>query len=170
MVAEIEPFNRLYIQRITQLTNKTNQFNLTTRRYTSAELESVLIDRDFIGLYGKLSDRFGDNGLISIVLARRQNDVLNIDLWLMSCRVLKRDMEMAMLDALVEQAREAGAKTLHGTYIPTKKNGMVKDHYPKLGFTVATESEEGGATYFLDIAAYEPRNTHIKILEPANEP
>ena len=170
MVAEIEPFNRLYIQRIAQLTNKTNQFNLTTRRYTLAELEAVLVDRDFIGLYGKLSDRFGDNGLISIVLARKENDALTIDLWLMSCRVLKRDMEVAMLDALVERAREAGVKTLRGMYFPTRKNGLVKDHYTKLGFTVATENEEGAATYFLDITGYEPQNTHIKILEPANEP
>jgi FkbH-like protein len=169
MSAEIEPFNRLYIERITQLTNKTNQFNLTTRRYTLAEMEAVLTDPHSIGLYGKLSDRFGDNGLISIVLGRRDGDVLDIELWLMSCRVLKRDMEIAMLDALVERAVAAGVKTLRASYIPTKKNGMVADHYPKLGFTTEAVSEDGSAVYSLDIVGYRPRNTHIKVLELVHE-
>jgi FkbH-like protein len=169
MTAEIEPFNRLYIERITQLTNKTNQFNLTTRRYTLAEMEAVLEDPQALGLYGKLSDRFGDNGLISIVLGRRQGDVLHIDLWLMSCRVLKRDMEIAMLDALVERAQAAGVKSLRATYLPTKKNGMVADHYPKLGFATETEGSDGSAVYSLDIAGYMPRTTHIKVSKGNSE-
>ena len=164
MTAEIEPFNRLYIERITQLTNKTNQFNLTTRRYTLAEMESVLTDPNYVGLYGKLSDRFGDNGLISIVLGRRQGDVLELDLWLMSCRVLKRDMEVAMLDAVVERAREMGVRTLRGVYLPTKKNGMVEDFYPKLGFMPESTEQDGSRTvYSLSVAGYEPRNTHIAV-------
>ena len=135
MSAEIEPFKPLYLDRIAQLTNKTNQFNLTTRRYTLAEIEAVLTDRSAVGLYGKLTDRFGDNGLISIVLGHKRDDTLELDLWLMSCRVLKRDMEVAMLDALVERAQELGVRTLVGVYKPSKKNGMVADHYDKLGFT-----------------------------------
>jgi FkbH-like protein len=163
MTAEIDQFKPVYIERITQLTNKTNQFNLTTRRYTLAEMEAVMSDRDAIGLYGKLSDRFGDNGLISIVVGKRNGDALDIDLWLMSCRVLKRDMEAAMLDALVERAQEMGVHTLRGLYIPTKKNGMVADHYAKLGFALETENADGSATYALEIGGYTPRNTHIRV-------
>ena len=169
MTAEIEPFNRLYIERITQLTNKTNQFNLTTRRYTLAEMEAVLDDRRAIGLYGKLTDRFGDNGLISIVLGRRDGDALGIELWLMSCRVLKRDMEMAMLDALVERAQAAGVRTLRGVYVPTKKNGMVADHYSRLGFSTEVTNADGRVEYSLEILGYRARSTHIRVMEMAHE-
>jgi len=169
MVAEIDRFKPVYVDRIAQLTNKTNQFNLTTRRYTLAEMEAIAQDSTYIGLYGKLSDRFGDNGLITIVLGRREGDILHLDLWLMSCRVLKRDMELAMLDALVENARAAGAKSLQGRYIPTKKNGMVADHYEKLGFDpVSTDPETQTSIWSLDISSYIPRNRHIKILEPVH--
>ena len=166
MSAEIEPFNAMYIERIAQLTNKTNQFNLTTRRYTLAEMEAVMRDPRHIGLYGKLSDRFGDNGLISIVLGRQEDDVLHLDLWLMSCRVLKRDMEEAMLDAVVRRARERNIGQLRGYYLPTKKNGMVADLYGRLGFERVSEGPEtGNTTWSLDVAGYEPRTKHIKILE-----
>jgi FkbH-like protein len=163
MTAEIDVFKPLYLERITQLTNKTNQFNLTTRRYALAEIEGVLNDRDAIGLYGKLSDRFGDNGLISIVLGHRRGEAVEIDLWLMSCRVLKRDMEVAMLDALAERARAMGAARLRGRYIPTKKNGMVADHYAKLGFVLEREDVDGCRVYSQDIANYQPRNSHIRV-------
>ena len=165
MTAEIEPFNRLYIERITQLTNKTNQFNLTTKRYSLAEMEAALADGNVVGLYGKLTDRFGDNGLISIVLGRRAGEVLDLELWLMSCRVLKRDMEMAMLDEVVARAKAMGVKMLRGTYLPTKKNSMVAEHYAKLGFATEEKREDGSAVYSLDVAGYVPRNTHIKVLE-----
>jgi FkbH-like protein len=128
-------------------------------------MEAVLNDGDAIGLYGKLSDRFGDNGLISIVLGHRRGDAVEIDLWLMSCRVLKRDMEVAMLDALAERARAIGAKRLLGRYIPTKKNAMVADHYTQLGFAPVSEQADGGRLYSLEIAGYTPRSTHIRVLE-----
>jgi FkbH-like protein len=165
MSAEIERFKPMYIERITQLTNKTNQFNLTTRRYSLAEVEAALTDPDRIGLYGRLSDRFGDNGLISIVLGRREGRVLEIDLWLMSCRVLKRDMEAAMLDALVDAAREIGVHTLRGQYLPTKKNAMVADHYPKLGFATESVAADGTAVYTLEVAGYRRRTRHIRVME-----
>jgi FkbH-like protein len=165
MTAEIDRFKPLYLDRIAQLTNKTNQFNLTTRRYTLAEMESALTDPNMLGLYGRLSDRFGDNGLISVVLGRRQGNILELDLWLMSCRVLKRDMELAMLDALAERAREMGVTALRGIYLPTKKNGMVSDHYPKLGFRLESEQTDGSATYLLDIADYTPRTRHIRVVQ-----
>jgi len=169
MTAEIGRFQPIYLERIAQLTNKTNQFNLTTRRYTLDEIESILTDPDAIGIYGRLRDRFGDNGLISVVLGRRTNDILDIELWLMSCRVLKRDMELAMLDTLVGYARGMGIAILHGHYRPTKKNAMVQDHYPKLGFEMVSQNPDGSAIYSLEVKGFAPRNTHIKIMEPANE-
>jgi len=166
MSAEIARFKPIYLERIAQLTNKTNQFNLTTRRYTLAEMEALARDEHVIGLYGKLSDRFGDNGLISIVLGRREGEVLHLDLWLMSCRVLKRDMELAMLDAVAREARAAGIRTLMGYYMPTKKNGMVADHYDKLGFEpISVDANSKESVWKLDISGYESRNRHIKVLE-----
>jgi FkbH-like protein len=169
MTAEINDFNPIYVDRIAQLTNKTNQFNLTTRRYTPAELESAASDGKHICIYGKLSDRFGENGLISVVLGTIERCDLHIDLWLMSCRVLKRDMEIAMLDALAERARYKGMEWLVGTYLPTAKNGMVADHYPKLGFSLVSGDEIAGpSVWSLDITDYETRSRHIKILEHTN--
>ena len=165
MTAEIEDFKPIYLDRITQLTNKTNQFNLTTRRYTLPEMELVMESREHVGIYGKLSDRFGDNGLISVVAAHLEGAALEIDLWLMSCRVLKRDMEVAMLDALVKRAASLGASTLSGRYIPSKKNGMVAGHYEALGFTKVSDHPDGSATYALQVAGYKPRNRHIGIME-----
>lgn len=166
MQAEIAEFKPIYLERITQLTNKTNQFNLTTRRYTQADIESIAADPNYIGIYGRLLDRFGDNGLVSIVLGRREGDELELDLWLMSCRVLKRDMEQAMLDVLVERARAANIRTLKGFYLPTKKNGMVANHYEKLGFApVSLDSETNASAWSLDVPSYTARNRHIHILE-----
>jgi FkbH-like protein len=165
MSAEIDVFKPVYLERIAQLTNKTNQFNLTTRRYTLAEIEEIATDRRYIGLYGKLSDRFGDNGLISIVLGRKEGATLHLDLWLMSCRVLKRDMEFAMLDAIVQHAQAAGIETLLGYYLPTKKNGMVADHYEKLGFTRPSASTADASVFALSLPGYTPKNHHIKVME-----
>jgi predicted enzyme involved in methoxymalonyl-ACP biosynthesis len=103
------------------------------------------------------------------VLGRREGDVLHLDLWLMSCRVLKRDMELAMLDVLVEHAKAANIATLRGYYLPTKKNGMVADHYEKLGFEqVSLDPESMISIWALDAKNYTPRNRHIKILEPVH--
>ena len=168
MSAEIERFKPIYLERIAQLTNKTNQFNLTTQRYTLAEMKRISDDPRYIGLYGKLNDRFGDNGLISIVLGRQERDVLHLDLWLMSCRVLKRGMEVAMLDAVVQRAQEANATTLQGYYTPTKKNGMVADHYEKLGFDLESRDPDKTSVWTLNILDYTPRNRHIKVLEPVH--
>jgi FkbH-like protein len=163
MEAEIDAFQPVYLDRIAQLTNKTNQFNLTTRRYTLAEMEALAADPDAITLYGRLKDRFGDNGLVSVVLGRKQADDLHLDLWLMSCRVLKREMELAMLDRLAQRAAAAGVRRLIGTYIPTKKNGMVADHYQKLGFSPAGEQPDGTTAWVLDLTDYKPRTTHMKL-------
>lgn len=169
MTAEIGFFNSTYVERITQLTNKSNQFNLTTRRYTVAEIESIMSDGGYIGIYGKLIDRFGDNGLISVILGRVDENELHLDVWLMSCRVLKREMEIAMLDGLVERAKDKGISVIVGYYLPTGKNGMVADHFNKLGFAFVSKDEGTGATIWsLDIANYVARSRHIRILEPVH--
>lgn len=169
MTAEIGLFSSTYIERIAQLTNKSNQFNLTTRRYTLAEIEDTMSDGRHIGIYGKLADRFGDNGLVSVVLGTTEGRELHLDLWLMSCRVLKREMEIATLDCLVERAKDKGITAIVGYYLPTAKNGMVADHYNKLGFALVSKDEASGATVWsLETSNYAARSRHIKILEPVH--
>jgi FkbH-like protein len=164
MSAEIEPFQSVYLDRITQLINKTNQFNLTTRRYTSAEVEGIARDPNYIALYGKLTDTFGDNGLISVIIGRREGADLQLDLWIMSCRVLKRDMEIAMLDTLVEHARAAGVERVVGTYLRTPKNAMVEDHYRNTGFSLLSAVEDGSkSVWTLTLSTYSPGTKHIRI-------
>jgi FkbH-like protein len=165
MQAEIAAFRSVYLERIAQLINKTNQFNLTTRRYTVPEIESIAKDPGYVTLYGTLRDRFGDNGLVSVVIGRREADALHLDLWLMSCRVLKRDMEVAMLDTVAAKADKIGVRVLYGYYVPTIKNGMVADCYPKLGFAshTAPNLNNGTTVWVLDLANYKTQNVQIKI-------
>ena len=164
MTAEIAPFKPVYLERITQLINKTNQFNLTTRRYTLPEIERIAGDPGFVALYGRLSDSFGDNGLISVVIGRREGATLHLDLWIMSCRVLKRDMEIAMLDTLVRYAKEAGVSEIKGYYSRTPKNAMVAEHYPNLGFvSELPELAAERSQWRLELSAYTPRTRHIAI-------
>lgn len=164
MSAEIIPFELKNLDRITQLTNKTNQFNLTTRRYTKAEIDAVAKSQTMFGLSGQLTDRFGDNGLISVIIASLHEDCLNIELWLMSCRVLKRDMELAMFDELVAVAKRVGATEIFGRYLPTAKNNMVSDLYKRLGF-INIKTLDGGETHWqYSIESFtKPLNSHIKV-------
>lgn len=164
MEAEIDAFRPVYFDRIAQLTNKTNQFNLTTRRYTRAEIEQMAKDGRFITLYGRLTDKFGDNGLISVVVGEKRKDELHILLWLMSCRVLKRGMEYAMLDALMKRARQDGIQRVVGYYCPTKKNKMVADMYRDFGFVLREENGEG-TVWEMELAGYEKKNRFIHIQE-----
>ncbi|MCD8212438.1 MAG: HAD-IIIC family phosphatase [Oscillospiraceae bacterium] len=163
MEAVIDDFLPVYLARITQLTNKSNQFNLTTRRYTSSEMEDIFRSPDYIRLYGKLTDKFGDNGVVSVVIGKKNGDTLDIDLWLMSCRVLKRDMEQAMLDTLVAKCREAGISRIRGYYYPTAKNHMVEDLYGTFGFTLVSRDEEGNAVWELPVEGYENQNHVIAV-------
>jgi len=163
MTAEIGPFLPVYLERITQLINKTNQFNLTTRRYTSGEVEAIAQDPDFITLYGRLADKFGDNGLVSVVMGQVLDGTLQLDLWLMSCRVLKREMEFAMFDALVEQCQVRGIRKIVGVYIPSKKNSMVAGHYASLGFSPMGAAPEGRDLWCYDVpATYSPRTRYLR--------
>lgn len=166
MQGMIRPFEPLYMARIAQLTNKSNQFNLTTRRYTQGEIESFAADERYITRYGKLADRFGDNGVVSVVIGRRDEEqsVLHIELWLMSCRVLKRDMEYAMMDNIVEACQACGIGTIMGYYYPTAKNAMVKDFYKMMGFEKAEETDTGVTIWRFTIPAdYAPKNTVIRV-------
>jgi FkbH-like protein len=163
MTAEIAPFSGLYLERITQLINKTNQFNLTTKRYTSAEVESIAGDSGALTLYGRLSDRFGDNGLVSVLIGRVRNETVELDLWLMSCRVLGREMELAMFDVLIEQCQARRINMIVGVYIPSKKNSMVAGHYAGLGFTRSSESNTAQEKWQFNVPQrYSTRTRHIR--------
>jgi FkbH-like protein len=162
MTAEIKSFSSIYLGRITQLTNKTNQFNLTTKRYTVGEVENIYSNDSYIKLYGKLADKFGDNGLVAITIGRLLGKQCHIDLWLMSCRVLKRELEFAMLDELVKQCTEKGVFEIVGYYYKSAKNGMVSDLYEKFGF-ILSEADNEDATWKLDISNYENKNKIIGI-------
>ncbi len=164
MRAEIGDFEPVHIPRITQLTNKSNQFNVTTKRYTLAEMEEVAANTDYVRLCGRLTDKFGDNGIVSVVIGKRDNAVLHLDLWLMSCRVLKRGMEFAMLNALVAKCRELGIREIFGYYFPTKKNAMVKDLFAEFGFTKTSENE-GNSVWKLNVETFNPIDTKIQIGE-----
>jgi len=160
MSSEAGPFAPPYLERIAQLTGKTNQFNLTTRRYSLAEIESIARDPAFITRYVRLADRFGDNGLISVAIGRLVSKTLHIDLWLMSCRVLKRDVELLMLDELAAAARQGEATTLRGYYFRTAKNNMVGRHYESLGFTLVAGTDDA-SEWTLALDDYQAKNKHI---------
>jgi FkbH-like protein len=147
MHAEIAPFSPLYLDRITQLIHKTNQFNLTTRRYTAPEVEALSRDPRTITLYGKLKDRYGDNGLVTALIARQDEDAAQVELWIMSCRVLQRRMEQALFSVLLEECRRRRISRLLGTYLPTPKNGLVRDLYETLGFKLRERQQDGGTLW-----------------------
>lgn len=162
MKAEIRPFQELYVSRISQLTNKSNQFNLTTHRYTQTEIEEMMQNKNCITLYGKLIDKFGDNGVVTVLIAFIENDICTIDTWLMSCRVLQRNMEYAMMDELIHICLNRKIKVLRGAYIKTPKNGMVADFYKKMGFDKVSQAENGDSVWeFIIDNLYENKNTII---------
>lgn len=162
MTAEIKSFSPIYLDRITQLTNKTNQFNLTTKRYTAGEIENISTNDEYIKIYGKLADKYGDNGLIAVSIGSIKNRQCHIDLWLMSCRVLKRDMEFLMFDEFVKQSTEKGVSEIVGYYYKSTKNNMVSNLYEELGFTLS-EVDNEDTIWILDISNYENQNKFIEI-------
>jgi FkbH-like protein len=164
------PFDAIGRVRITQLINKTNQFNLTTRRYTEAHVQQFERAGSGLTLQVRLIDCFGDNGMIAVVICVAERTDWIIDTWLMSCRVLNRKVEQAMLNHIVGCARAAGMRTLIGQYFKTERNGMVKDHYSRLGFSQLQMSEEG-SRWQLDVASYvgAPVPIEIAAIEPTLE-
>ncbi len=150
------PFDAAGRTRIAQLINKSNQFNLTTRRYTEAEVAAAEADPDVFTLQIRLKDRFGDNGMICVVICRPDGPDWLIDTWLMSCRVLGRRVEQMTLREIARAARERGVGRLIGVYKPTARNALVRDHYKSLGFEAVSADVDGGAVWSLDAAAETP--------------
>lgn len=158
MVGEARSFEPVRFARIAQLTQRSNQFNLRTVRYTEDEIQKIAEDDRFLTLYYTLKDKFGDHGLVSVVIMEKMSEgVLFIDTWLMSCRVLKRGMEEFIINKLVEVCEKNGYSLIQAEYIPTPKNSMVKDIYQTMGFTEVSKDK-----YELKVSDYEKRSTFIK--------
>jgi len=162
MRSVISEFTSVDVPRISQLINKSNQFNVTTRRRTEAEVEALISNPDYYAFSVRLADKFGDNGLISVVIVKVEGETAIVDTWLMSCRVLKRQMEDEVANEIVRLAKERGCATVLGHYIPSEKNGMVRDLFPRMGFSLVEETPER-VTYQLSTKEYEPTKTHIQI-------
>ncbi len=154
MTCAIRPFDGISRARVSQLINKSNQFNLTTRRYSEAEVAAVEVDPARYGVHVRLTDRFGDNGIIAVTIIDKRGDDWEIDTWLMSCRVLGRRVEEAVLAHLVAAARGEGAKRIIGRYIPSPKNRIVEEHYGKLGFTLTEDLGDSGTVWALEVDNY----------------
>ncbi len=157
MKAEIQPVNKFSLPRAAQLTQRSNQFNLRTIRYTEEQMNAIITDPNKFTLSVSLKDKFGEYGLISlIILHKTSKDQLFIDTWIMSCRVLKRNVEEFVLNKMVNLAAINGCQSLRGEYLPTQKNGLVKDHYKNLGFT----NIDG--YWQLPVNEYKIKHTHIQ--------
>lgn len=157
MTALVESFNSFNTPRVAQLTQRSNQFNLRTIRYTEEDIQRIANDPDYLTLAFSLQDKYGDSGLISLVIMKKISDnSLFIDTWIMSCRVLKRDMENFVLNKVVDLTVEKGFTKIIGEYIPSAKNSMVKDHYQNLGFKVIENNWE------LLIDTYNQKECYIK--------
>ncbi|HEY3638811.1 MAG TPA: HAD-IIIC family phosphatase [Rhizomicrobium sp.] len=171
MVLTVSPFDRTGRQRIAQLINKSNQFNLTTRRYTEGEVAAMETDPDLLTLQVRLEDKFGDFGMIGVVICRPDTGkgAWDIDTWLMSCRVLGRRIEEGMLEKVVAELSRRGGASLRGQYIPTAKNGMVKDHYSKLGFSLVSEDAEGCRSFELPLAGFVRADLPFRVVDNYSE-
>jgi FkbH-like protein len=154
MKITFKPFDSIGRSRIAQLVNKSNQFNLTTRRYSEIEIAAFEADPAAFTLQVRLEDTFGDNGMISVIICRSDSSQeWQIDTWLMSCRVLGRRVEQMVLAEILAAARERGVRRVVGTYAPTDRNALVRDHYEKLGFTLVDTAENGTTRWSIDAAA-----------------
>lgn len=157
MVSVVEGFTSFNTPRVAQLSQRSNQFNLRTVRYTDGEIAALSASDKHACFSFTLEDKFGDNGLICVVILEKKDaETLFVDTWFMSCRVLKRGMENFTLNTIVDYAREHGFKRIVGEYIPTLKNGMVKNHYSNLGFEVIAEN-----VYSLEVEDYTMRECYI---------
>ncbi|WP_342710226.1 HAD-IIIC family phosphatase [Bradyrhizobium sp. B124] len=163
MVMTIGPFDNAGRSRITQLINKSNQFNLTTRRYTEADIEQLGGNSDVLTYQVRLADSYGDNGMISVIIARADGVGWTVDTWLMSCRVLGRGVEQAVLNELVARVQQSGGKELIGIYRPSGRNDMVADHYRKLGFAQVETKPDGSSVWSLELINYQPKDVPMAI-------
>ena len=162
-VARVAHFERPDLPRIAQLLQRSNQFNLTTRRYSESECAGMMEDANCFPFSITVRDRYGDFGLINIVIPRRVDAVLEVDTFVMSCRVLQRGVEQLAMNKVFYLARQAGCEAVEGRYIPSAKNSMVKDFYQRFGFQqVAAASASDGTTWRLNLSDYVPREIHIR--------
>jgi len=166
MSVHFGPFTDIDLARITQLINKTNQFNPTTRRYNREEVASFSAMADTITLQFRLIDRLGDNGIVSVMILRpdlAQPNVLDVDCWVMSCRVFGRELEVEVMNIAVEEARRHSVRMLRAQYIPSPKNGVISQLYPSLGFVPESLAplRDGTTQWCLDLVNYASRETHI---------
>ena len=162
MVSEVKGFDAFNTPRVAQLSQRSNQFNLRTVRYTDAEITAIENNSRYATFSFTLADKFGDNGLVSVVILEKvDTETLFIDTWFMSCRVLKRGMENFTLNTIIAYARVNGFKRIIGEYRPTLKNKMVEDHYPRMGFSVIANSET--SRYVLEVENYKNRECYIKM-------
>ena len=160
MISVVEPFNTYNTPRVAQLTQRSNQFNLRTVRYTEEDVQRVANDPDYFNLAFSLEDKYGDYGLISLVIMKKTAErTLFIDTWIMSCRVLKRNMENFVLNTIVDMVKEKGYSEIIGEFIPSAKNSMVKDHYQKLGFRLEEGTTEN--QFLLNVNDYQIRECFI---------
>lgn len=160
MISEVSGFTSFNIPRVAQLSQRSNQFNLRTIRYTEDQIAAIENDPKRKGFAFTLKDKFGDNGLIAVVILQEMDaNTLFIDTWFMSCRVLKRGMENFTLNIIVDYAKTRGYKKMIGEYLPTQKNGMVSEHYSNLGFTRMASSST--AQWELDVEDYKNRECYI---------
>jgi FkbH-like protein len=156
MKAVVQPFDELHLPRIVQLIGKTNQFNLTTRRHTMAAVRQFMADPDSVHFYLKLRDRFADHGLVSLIMGRKEGPVMDIDSWLMSCRVIGRTVEAELLSQVSAAAARMRCSSIRGTFIPTAKNQMVKDIFGQFGFELRNSGPDGTTIWSYDLAAKGP--------------
>ncbi len=163
MKAQFNPFNEIDLPRIGQLVNKSNQFNLTTRRRQESELRALMNAEGNVCRSLRLSDKFGDHGLVSVIIGNVSGGTLHIDTWLMSCRVLQRQVEDVVLNELVLLARARGCLRISAEYLPTPKNALVDRLLPRLGFESAGHSPEGGQNYLLELRSWQNIETQIEV-------
>jgi len=163
MTARVEPVRPATLERTVQLIQRSNQFNLTTRRHPAADVLAMMDDDRWLTATVSLADRFGDNGLISVVLARIDDAALAIDTWLMSCRVLSRGVEQFVLNHLCGEAIGRGLAAIRGEYIPTARNALVRDHYATLGFRQTATDPDGHTSWELELSpGWQPLATFIE--------
>jgi len=155
MELAVKPFDAAGRARITQLINKTNQFNLLTNRYTEQQVAEMEADPSLVTIQARLSDSFGDMGMIGVISCRTEGPEAEVSDWLMSCRVLGRKVEEAMFTSLVAALRRRGVEKVRASYRPTKKNNMVREHFDRLGWTLVSEDEDGSRHYEAELASVE---------------
>jgi FkbH-like protein len=167
MHAVIAPFDEEHLPRIAQLVQKTNQFNLTTRRYSAAELRSFMSSESHLTRYLTLSDRFTHHGLVALLIGSFADGAFDIDTFLMSCRVIGRTVEAQLLAHVTDAAARLGCEVVRGTYVPSAKNQIVRDLYERFDFREIGREADGATLWEYDLREGGPiLNEFIEVREP----